>query len=365
MTTKGKAVLIVLCLCLSGLLFAPQAVAAESETLDLAPLERAAGEAAPEMNLEFGVDWNRGLENLLDTGTGEVFGILKRAVKSGVLLLVIVLMCSLAEGAATLGAGGFHGINMVGMMAVCAISVGDVHSLMGLGRDAISRLSAFADLLLPTLAAAAAAGGTPTSAAARQMATVLFSDLLIQLITRFLIPLTYLYIALCAAHAAIGNTGVTRIAKTLKGIVTSCLTAMLLVFVGYLSISGVIASATDAVSVKTAKLAISGMVPVVGGVLSDAAETVLASAAILRNAIGVFGALVILGVCLMPFLQMGIHYIIYKLSATLSATVSEGKIAELIDNIGGAFAMELGMVASCGILLLFGVISCLNAAGAV
>lgn len=358
-----RTFIIGLCLCC---LFPWIVPAAAAETaLDLSPLEEAAGEFGPELDWELGVDWDKGLEDLLDTGTSQVFGILKRAIRSGVLLLVIVLLCTLADGTAALGDGGFPAANMVGMMAVCAISVSDVHSLMGLGREAIGHLGNFADLLLPTLAAAAAAGGTPASAAARQMATVLFSDLLIQLISRVLIPLTYLYVAACAAHAAIGNTGLKRIAKTLKGIITGCLTTMLLVFVGYLSVSGVIAGAADAVSVKTAKLAISGMVPVVGGVLSDAAETVLASAAILRNAIGVFGALVILGVCLTPFLQMGIHYLVYKLAATLSGTISEGKVTELIDNIGGAFAMELGMVASCGLLLLFGVISCLNAAGAV
>lgn len=351
-------------LCLMVPLMALHSDAAEG-TLDLSPLEDAAGEFAPEVDWELGTDWNKGLSDLLDTGTSQVFGVVKRAVKSGVLLLVIVLLCTLAEGSTTLSGGGFSAANMVGMMAVCAVAVSDVHSLMGLGRETISRMAGFADLLLPTLAAAAAAGGTPASAAARQMATVLFSDLLIQLISRVLIPLTYLYIAACAAHTAIGNGGLKRIAKTLKGIITGCLTMMLLVFVGYLSVSGVIAGAADAVSVKTAKLAISGMVPVVGGVLSDAAETVLASAAILRNTIGVFGALTILGMCLAPFLQMGVHYLIYKLTAMLAGTISEGKTAELIDNIGGAFAMELGMVASCGMLLLFGVISCLNAAGAV
>lgn len=364
---RMKGFLIGLCLCLALPLFATPALARETgQTLDLSPLEEAAGEYAPETDWELGADWDKGLENLLDTGTSQIFGVLKRAVKSGVLLLVIVLLCALAEGTVSLaGSGDFRVANMVGMMAVCAVSVADVHSLMGMGRETISRLADFTNLLLPTLAAAAAAGGTPASAAARQMATVLFADLLIQIISNILIPLTYLYVAVCAAHTAIGNGGLKRIAKTLKGVVTGCLTAMLLVFVAYLSISGVIAGAADAVSVKSAKLAISGMVPVVGGVLSDAAETVLASAAILRNAIGVFGALVILGMCLTPFLQMGVHYLVYKLTAALAGTISEGKVVELIDNIGGAFAMELGMVASCGMLLLFGVISCLNAAGVV
>lgn len=350
-------------------LLAPCARAAQDswddqfDALGLEELERSAGEYAPELEIDGGVDLNGGLQDLLDTGTGQVFGVFRTALKSGVLILVIMLFCALAEGMADQGGNTFRAAPVVGVLAVCAVAVSDVNSLMGLGREAISRMSDFGAILIPTLAAAAAASGTPAGAAAKQMATVLFSDVLIQLISKVLIPLTYAYVAASAIYCAIGNPGLKRIAKTLKGVVAGILTAVMLAFVGYLSISGVIAGTTDALTVKTAKFAISGMVPVVGGVLSDAAETVLASAGILRNAVGVFGTLVVLGICLSPFLQMGIHYLVYKLSAALAATISEGKVVELIDAIGGAFALELGMTACCAMLLFFCVISCLSAAG--
>ena len=121
---------------------------------------------------------------------------------------------------------------------------------------------------------------------ARQLATMLFSDILITLINRLLLPLVYTYIAACVAYAAVGNEGLKRIAGTLKWVVTSILTVVLLVFVGYLTVSGVIAGSTDAVTVKAAKFTMSSLVPVVGGILSDAAETVLAGAGILKNAVG-------------------------------------------------------------------------------
>ena len=84
----------------------------------------------------------------------------------------------------------------------------------------------------------------------------------------------YGYIAACVAHAAVGNEGLKRIAGVLKWTVTSILTVLLLVFVGYLTVSGVIAGTADAVAVKAAKFTVSSMVPVVGGILSDAAEDV-------------------------------------------------------------------------------------------
>lgn len=342
---------------------APEAVDTYADIPAMEELERAAGEYGSDFSLDESISLEQGLQQLLDTGTGQIFGIFRTALKSGVLLLVIVLFCSLAQGTAEQGSKTFQAAPIVGVLAVCAVSLADIHSLMGLGRETMDRMADFGAVLLPTLVAAAAAGGTPAGAAARQMATVLFSNLLMRLITTVLIPLTYAYVAASAVHAAVGNTGLKRIGKTLKGTATGILTAIMLTFIGYLSLSGVIAGTTDALTVKTAKFAISGAVPVVGGVLSDAAETVLVSAGILRNAVGIFGTLVILSICLVPFLRMGVHYLVYKLTAALVSTVWDGGVIDLIDAISGAFALELGMTACCGMMLLFCVISCLSAAG--
>ncbi|MEG2118968.1 MAG: stage III sporulation protein AE, partial [Pseudoflavonifractor sp.] len=90
------------------------------------------------------------------------------------------------------------------------------------------------------------------------------------------------------------------------------------------------------------------------------AETVLAGAGILRNAVGVFGMLTVLGICLAPFLQLGIHYITYKIASALTATVSAGRVSGLIDSIGGAFGLVLGMTGASALLLLICLVSAIS-----
>ena len=368
MTTRVRGLILTLVL---FLLLSPSArgveVVAEEDPYGLPALEdleRAAGEYGADFPLGEDISLDQGLRRLLRTGTDQVFGVLRPAVKSGVLLLVIVLFCALAQGVAGQGSGTLQAAPIVGVLAVCAVSLADVHALMGLGRATIDRLAEFSAVLLPTLVAAAAAGGAPAGAAARQMATVLFSNLLARLIATVLIPLTYVYVAVSAVHATVGDPGLKRVGAVLYKGIKGALTAVMVAFVSYLTLSGVVAGTADALSVKTAKFAISGAVPVVGKVLSDAAETVLVSTGVLRNAVGVFGTLVVLSICLAPFLRMGVHYLVYRLTAALAATVWDGGLIGLIDAIGGAFALELGMTACCGMTLLFCVISCLSAAGA-
>ena len=359
--------MLLLCLCLTWTTAAAAAgnvLEQQSDALGLDELSDAAGEYAPEGAVGE-VDLNQGLSDLLDTGSAELSGVVRKAVRSGVLLLAVVLLCALAQGTyEAAGEGsGLPVVPMAAALAVTAIAVADVHSLIGMGRQALERMEVFADILLPTMAAVTAASGSPGAAAARQFAAMLFSSALLRLINGLLLPLVYGYVAACAAHAAVGNEGLKRVAATLKWAVTTVLTGTLILFVTYLTISGVIAGTTDALTVKAAKFTMSSMVPVVGGILSDAAETVLAGAGVLKNTVGVFGMLVVIGICLVPFLQLGFHYLTYKVSSALSAALSGSRVASLIDQIGGAFGLVLGMTGACALLLLISMISAVSLAG--
>ena len=369
--TRRWAWILLVCLVLLPALCPPagaagpeEVEAAQAEALDLDGLRRAAEGELSGLEIGSGLDLDYGIEQIFDKGRDELPGALRRAVRSAVVLLTVVLLCALAgEVSGSLGAPAELDVTaLAGALAVTAASVADIHALIGLGRKALDRMSQFSKVLLPTMTAAAAAAGAPSGAAARQLATMLFSDVLLTLINSLLLPLVYLYVAACTAYAALGNEGLKRVGELLKWAVTSILTAVVLAFVGYLTVSGVIAGSADAVTLKAAKMTISGMVPVVGGILSDAAETVLAGAGILRGAVGVFGMLGVLAICVAPFLQLGVHYLVYKLTAALSATVAGGRMAGLIDAIGGAFGLVLGMTGASALLLLVSMVSAITMA---
>lgn len=369
--TRRWAWILLVCLVLLPALCPPagaagpeEVEAAQAEALDLDGLRRAAEGELSGLEIGSGLDLDQGIEQIFDKGRDELPGALRRAVRSAVVLLTVVLLCALAgEVSGSLGAPAELDVTaLAGALAVTAASVADIHALIGLGREALDRMSQFSKVLLPTMTAAAAAAGAPSGAAARQLATMLFSDVLLTLINSLLLPLVYLYVAACTAYAALGNEGLKRVGELLKWAVTSILTAVVLAFVGYLTVSGVIAGSADAVTLKAAKMTISGMVPVVGGILSDAAGTVLAGAGILRGAVGVFGMLGVLAICVAPFLQLGVHYLVYKLTAALSATVAGGRMAGLIDAIGGAFGLVLGMTGASALLLLVSMVSAITMA---
>ena len=302
---------------------------------------------------------DQGLSNLFSDVLSQAGALFRVSLATAMKLVTVVLLCSLAE---SVKAGeGLQAANIAGALAITALTMTDMAVMIGLGRDTLGRMEDFSTLLLPVMAVLTAATGHVSAAAVRQGATVLFSQLLITAMDRLLIPLVYAFVAVSCAHAAVGNPGLKKVADLLKSAITFVLTALLLAFVGYLTASGAIAGSVDAAAVKAAKLAISRAVPVVGGILADASESVLAGAGALRGTVGAVGLMVVLAICLTPFLRLALQYLVYKGAAALCATVAQPQLSGLIDAIGSAFGLVLGMTGAGALVLLVSLVSAIGA----
>ena len=335
----------------------------QADSMGLQELERAGEAYTGPQNIRAGPDVNAAVRHMAEQGRAALGGVVKDAARSCVLLLAVTLLWSLAKELQTAaGADPMDAVTLAACLSVTAVAVGDVHSLLAMGQEAMDRMEALGDVLLPAVSMATAAGGSPGAAAVKHGATILFSDLLIRLIRRLLIPLCYAFLAAGAAWAALGNDGLKRVGGLIKWLITILLSAVLLAFLFYLNLTGVIAGGADAAALKAAKFTISNLVPIVGSVISDTAETLLAGAAVLRNAVGVFGMLAVAGVCVGPFLNLGAHYLMYKCTAALAATAAgEGRVTGLIDLLSTAFALVLAMTGACAMLLLVAMVSAISA----
>ena len=335
----------------------------QADRLGLQELERAGEEYTGPQDIRAGPDVNAAVRHMTEQGKEVLRAAAKDAVRSCVMLLTVTLLWSLAREVQTAAGGDpVDAVTLAACLSVTAVAVSDVHSLLAMGQEAMDRMEALGDVLLPAVSMATAASGNPGTAAVKHGATILFSDLLIRLIRRLMIPLCYAFLAAGAAWAALGNDGLKRVGGLIKWLITILLSAVLLAFLFYLNLTGVIAGGADAAALKAAKFTISNLVPVVGSVISDTAETLLAGAAVLRNAVGIFGMLAVAGVCVGPFLNLGAHYLLYKCTAALAATAAgEGRVTGLIDLLSTAFALVLAMTGACAMLLLVAMVSAISA----
>lgn len=317
-----------------------------------------------DLSADSDLDFREKLSTLWSAAVDTLTARLHSGVKTVAMVLMITALCALAE---TMGEGEAAKtvISLGGVLAVSAVLVGTVSSFFQMGNKAIITLSQFSKALLPCIAAAAAASGSIGAAAAEGAATALFLDLLLTLMNNIVMPLIYAYTAAVIADAAVGGTVLSAAAKLMKKLCTLLLTLLVTVFTVYFSITGALSGAAGQLGVKLTKTAVSTVLPVVGGILSDAASSVLAGAAILRNAVGVFGLLVVLAICLTPMLTLGCYLLLYKFAAAISETLADKRMSSLVSGIGDAFGMVLAAVGAGGFILLFSIITSIRAVTAV
>lgn len=317
-----------------------------------------------EYSIQKGVSFERGVNSILDKGSRQAGGILKSAARSAVSVLLIILCCGIAQSLYEAGSSAVPNyVTMVGALALSLTVSSELTSFIGLGKSLIEGLDTFSKALLATLAAASSALGQPASAAAKYMATALFMDILITVVNRLIMPVLYTYIATVTANAALGDNMLGKLSSFLKW---SCITTLGLIvtaFSTYLAVTGIIAGTTDAATLKATKMILSNAIPVVGKMLADASDTILASTRVLRNSLGVFGMIGVFAICVTPFLRLGIHYLLFKLIAIASSSFCEKRLSDLIDSLAGAFGIIMGMLGACAIINIISIVSVISVVG--
>ena len=241
--------------------------------------------------------------------------------------------------------------DILGAVAIASLLLQPTDALIQSGLETVQAISDYGKLLLPVMSAALVASGGTTTASALYMGTAMFDSLLTGLLAGLLGPLMYLFLSLSLASAAIGNKLLGRLRDFFKNLITWSLKLVLSLFTGYMAITGVISGTADA-AVKVTKMAISGAVPVVGGMLSNATETVLAGAAAVRSTAGVLGLLAILAITAAPFLKLGAQYLLLKLTAALCGVVGSENHTALTENFAQAMGLLLATTGTCCLIQL-------------
>lgn len=261
------------------------------------------------------------------------------------IILMILLLDTLSEKTKPI-----H--KLIGTVAISITLLQPTGTMINLGIDTVRQLSDYGKLLLPVMTGALAAEGGVTASAALYAGTVVFDTVLTSLLSNLVIPLIYVFLVLGIVESAIENDFLREMHKFIKWLITWILKISIYIFTGYISITGVVSGTVDASAVKATKLAISGVVPVVGNIISDASETILISAGLVKNSVGIFGLLAILALWVGPFLQIGAQYILLKLTAGLSASFGDKAMVNLVKNIAGTMGFLLAATGTMCLMLL-------------
>ena len=305
-------------------------------------------------------NFGEGFREMLQSAVQNIHPYLVEASRVNLSVIAVVMMIAILK---TFSDPIKRTAELAGTTALAAILLLSANSMIRLGADTVTEISEYGKLLLPAMTAAMAAQGGITASAALYTGTAVFNAVLGNLISHLLVPMVYLFLALATAGSALGEDTLKRLRDLIKNCVSWCLKTILTVFTTYMSITGVVSGTTDAAALKTARVTISSVVPVVGGILSDASEAVLVSAGLMKNAAGIYGIFAVMAVFLLPFLRIGAQYLLLKFTASVCAVFGAKSTTELIGDFSAAMGLLLAMTGSVCLLQLISTVCFMKGVG--
>ncbi|MBO5478910.1 MAG: stage III sporulation protein AE [Clostridia bacterium] len=227
--------------------------------------------------------------------------------------------------------------------------------IINLAKNTIQNLVGFSYSLLPILLTLMMTTGSIASASAVQPVILFLITFIGNIITTFLLPLILIGTALSIVSKISDKVQIDKLAKYFKSSVVWILGIVLTIFVGVLSLEGSLTSSVDGITAKTAKAAVSNFIPVVGKILGDAVDTVIGCSNILKNAVGIVGVIVVIGICIMPIIKLAILTITYYVASAVCQPIADDKIVSLLSGMGDTFKVLLAMLISVSVMLIIGI----------
>ena len=277
----------------------------------------------------------------------------RTAIRSCTLMIGAAILCA-AVGQVGTGTAG-RAAGLAGTLAITAVCAGDIRSMMGLAGQALDEVGEFMKLLMPVMTSCLAASGGAVTGGALYTGSMLFLNILSAVIRNLIQPLVLAGAALSAAEAAAPEANLDRMRELIFWAAGVLLKGMMYLFTAYLTLTGLLSAPADAMALRTAKAALSGVLPVVGSIMSDATETVLSSAGVIKAGVGVFGLLAVLAICLLPFLKLAVSYLSVRIAAAAGAGACLPEHTKLMGNLSTAMGLMLSMVGCEGLMALLAV----------
>lgn len=221
-------------------------------------------------------------------------------------------------------------------------------------KQSVNDMTSFTNVLVPIMMTLVISTGSVTTASVMQPIIVFMITLIGNFINNVAIPLILMSTALGIISQMSDRVQIGRLSKRIKTSTIWVIGIILTIFVTMVSVNGNLSVSVDAVAAKTAKTAVSNLVPLVGKILGDAMESVLGCSNILKNAIGVVGVIVVIAISISPIIKLLLFMSIYYLGSAICEPIADVKIVKLFDQMGDTFKVLLALLCSMSVMIIIG-----------
>ena len=280
----------------------------------------------------------------------------KSAVSNiGIIMIIIIIHSILVNISESLGNKSVSQIAyFVEYIVIITLVLNNFSDIINMVKESTTNIVGFSNSLIPLLITLMLTTGAIVSTSVIKPVLLILINFIGNFITNFILPLVIIGTVLAIVSKISNKVRIDKLAKFMKSAGVWILGIIMTLFVTVLSLEGSITQTVDGVTAKTAKAAVSTVIPVVGKILGDATDAVIGCAGILKNAVGFVGIIVIIGICIAPIIKLAVLSFTYYIASCVCQPIADEKVIGLLDSIGDTFKILLGIVFCVSVMLIIG-----------
>lgn len=281
------------------------------------------------------------VSKLCNALTNYMFKEIGASLKLMISLIIIAIVCALLNNLQT--AFSNESLSNIAYFACYSMLIIFIAKSFYIGlelcKGTITKITDFMAALIPVLMTLLASVGGFSQAAMLDPIIIGAINLSARIYINFIIPLILLSFVLQFVNNISEEYKINKLTKLLNQIAVWAQGITMTIFIGIISIRGMVSKTLDQVTAKTAKFAVDNFVPIIGKCLSDAISTVAGYSLLLKNALSSLGLIVILIIVIFPIVKLAILALLYRFTAAIIEPISDSRLVNCISSVGDSLVL--------------------------
>lgn len=197
----------------------------------------------------------------------------------------------------------------------------------------IENIAKLNEIMSPIILTLMIASGGHTSAAVYKPSVAFLSNGISTIMLTIVLPLIGLMTIFTFLSHLSNKINFIKFSDCVASIIKWIFGIIITIFGIFTTIQGISSAIFDGISIKVAKFAISNSIPIVGGIIKDGFDIVVAGSIIIKNAVGISSIIVFFFMIISPILYLGVFSFLLKITSAFCDTLSDTSISTLLTSL--------------------------------
>jgi len=235
-------------------------------------------------------------------------------------------------------------INFVCFGVVVVIIISVVVSLFGTVKSSLKTMQTEMSIIFPILLTCLASVGGSVSVGIFQPVVAILANIVVNVFMFVVMPIFVFMFVLNIINNFSDSIKLNKLISFLSSALKWICGISFSVFLGVISLQGIVAGSFDSVSIKATKFALKSYVPILGGYLSDGFNIAMAGSVLIKNAVGVSGILLICSSVIIPIISIICFMLLLKLTAGVLEPIGDSTIPNFLYQVSKTLSLLIMIV---------------------